>query len=71
MEFHSALAESTNLPEACDAVISELRRALGPAPLDLAVVFASADYGAALDGLPTWASPHQFPQSAAPLQGAR
>ena len=52
MEFHSALAESTNLPEACDAVVSELRRALGPAPLDLAVVFTSADYGAALDGLP-------------------
>ena len=52
MEFHSALAESESLTEACDAVASELRRALGPAPLDLAVVFASADYGDDLGALP-------------------
>ncbi|MGC6488184.1 MAG: FIST signal transduction protein [Planctomycetota bacterium] len=52
MEFHSALAESEDLTEACDAVASELRRALGAAPLDLAVVFASADYGEELAALP-------------------
>ncbi len=52
MEFHSALAESESLTEACDAVASELRRALGPAPLDLAVVFASAGYGDDLGALP-------------------
>ena len=52
MEFHSSLAESHDLAEACDAVASELRRQLGDGPLDLAVVFASADYGAALDALP-------------------
>ena len=52
MEFHSSLAESHDLAEACDAVASELRRQLGSDPLDLAVVFASADYGDALDALP-------------------
>lgn len=52
MEFHSALAESADLTEACDAVASELRRRLGPAPLDLTAVFASADYGDDLAALP-------------------
>lgn len=53
MEFHSSLAESHDLEEACDAVTSDLARQLGPTPLDLAVVFASAGYGDALDALPT------------------
>ncbi|MCB9877986.1 MAG: FIST C-terminal domain-containing protein [Planctomycetes bacterium] len=52
MEFHQSLAESPDLEEACDAVVSELRRRLGDAPLDLVVVFASAAYGAALERLP-------------------
>ncbi|MFK7739692.1 MAG: FIST N-terminal domain-containing protein [Planctomycetota bacterium] len=52
MEFHSALAESSDLEEACDAIASEIRRALGTQPLDLLCVFASASYGSALDRLP-------------------
>tara|TARA_R110002096_G_scaffold46438_7_gene123891 strand:+ start:4508 stop:5665 length:1158 start_codon:yes stop_codon:yes gene_type:complete len=52
MEFHSALAESNDLEEACEAVASDVRRRLGDGPVDLIVVFASASYGADLDRLP-------------------
>ena len=52
MEFHSALAESGSLEEACDAIASELVRRLGPQPLDLMLVFASANYGDDLARLP-------------------
>jgi len=52
MEFHSALAESHDLEEACDAVVSDIRRALGPKTIDLMVAFVSADYGEALGELP-------------------
>lgn len=52
MEFHSALAESDDLEEACEAVASDVRRQLGEGPVDLLIVFASATYGAALDRLP-------------------
>lgn len=52
MKFHSALAESADLEEACEAVASELRRYLSPGEVDLLVVFASAGYGPDLDRLP-------------------
>lgn len=52
MEFHSALAESDDLEEACEAIASDVRRCLGDGPVDLLVVFASATYGADLDRLP-------------------
>lgn len=52
MEFHSSLAESADLEEACDAVASDVQRTLGKGPVDLLVVFASANYGAELDRLP-------------------
>lgn len=52
MEFHSALAESADLDEACEAIASELRRYLGPGGVDLLLVFASAAYGSDLDRLP-------------------
>ncbi|MEC7724537.1 MAG: FIST N-terminal domain-containing protein [Planctomycetota bacterium] len=52
MEFHSSLAESHDLTEACDAVASDLRRRLGDAAPDVMIVFASAAYGDALDRLP-------------------
>ena len=52
MEFHSSLAESHDLTEACDAVASDLRRRLGDAAPDVLIVFASAAYGDALDRLP-------------------
>lgn len=52
MEFHSALAESDDLEEACEAIANDLRRRLGAGSVDLMVVFASAKYGAALDRLP-------------------
>lgn len=52
MEFHSALAESHDLEEACDAIASEVERALGRGPIDLLWVFASAQYGRDLDRLP-------------------
>ena len=52
MDFHSALAESESLDEACEAVASELRRRLGAEPVDLMIVFASPGYGADLDRLP-------------------
>jgi small ligand-binding sensory domain FIST len=52
MEFFSALAESADLGEACEAVASEIQRGLGSSGVDLLVVFASASYGADLDRLP-------------------
>lgn len=52
MEFHSTLAESDDLEEACAAIASDVRRRLGDGPVDLLVVFASATYGADLDRLP-------------------
>ena len=52
MEFHSALAESDDLEEACAAVASDVHRRLGHDPVDLLIVFASATYGADLDRLP-------------------
>jgi len=52
MEFHSALAESNDLEEACDAIAGQLSRYLGPGSVDLLLVFASAAYGSDLDRLP-------------------
>jgi len=52
MEFHSALAETADLEEACDAVASDVLRQLGDGRVDLAMVFASSSYGAALERLP-------------------
>jgi small ligand-binding sensory domain FIST len=52
MEFHSALAESADVEEACDAVAKELQRYFGTGGIDLLLVFASASYGPDLDRLP-------------------
>lgn len=52
MEFHSSLAESHDLTQACDAVAADLRRQLGAATPDVLIVFASAAYGDDLDRLP-------------------
>lgn len=52
MQFHSALAESTDLEQACDVIAEQLRRNLAPGGVDLLLVFASSSYGTDLDRLP-------------------
>lgn len=52
MQFHSALAESADLSEACESVANEVRHCFGNNSVDLLIVFASANYGAQLDQLP-------------------
>ena len=70
MEFHSALAESANIEEACDAIAAELRRYLGPGGIDLLLVFASARYGADLDRLPVLLQEKIGPKTLAGCTGA-
>jgi small ligand-binding sensory domain FIST len=52
MQFHRALVAGADLEAACREATEEVRRQLGPGPLDLVVAFASPRYGVNVDRLP-------------------
>lgn len=52
MRFHCAIAGGADPEAACRSVAADVQQALGPGPIDLAVLFASPRYGASLDRLP-------------------
>jgi small ligand-binding sensory domain FIST len=52
MRFHCAIAGGADLEAACRSVADDVQQALGPGPIDLAVLFGSPRYGALLERLP-------------------
>lgn len=52
MRFHGALATGDDLDTACRTVAASLRAGLGEGSIDLAVVFATPQYGPQLDRIP-------------------
>lgn len=52
MQFHSAIATGAEPEAACRMAAQSVQQALGPGPIDLAMVFVSPRYGAMVDRVP-------------------